>query len=280
MALGLFVIHAIWQTWINHQFFGTEFNIQEITDDFMAFLVMRFFLYIIIIGLVGGMVKLRENRRAANKSTQLQMELQKAKLMEIELKMNPEIIYPNLGYIKDKAGGSPELASQMVILMAGLLRKLVDNLESEKIKLSDDIQFFQMYINMIKLRLERVIETDVDIRGVYQQKRIPSMILLIPLLEELFFGKYSSYMELVNKIEYQAVKIDSVQSKIKLTFSALSTTDELQEYLDQEYLIESVNKQLSDFSNSSFRFNALVERDSLILMMSIFNYIEKREAYA
>jgi hypothetical protein len=279
MALGLFVVHAIWQTWINHQFFLTEFNIQEITDDFMAFLVMRFFLYIIIIGLVGGMVKLRENRIAANKSTQLQLELQKAKLKEIELKMNPEIIYPNLGYIKDKAGESPELASQMVILMAGLLRKLVDNLESEKIKLSDDIQFFQMYVNMINLRLERVVETEVDIRGMYKQKRVPSMILLVPLFEELFFGKYSSYMEMIDKIEYQAVRIDSVQSNIKLIFSNLSTTDELQDYLDEEHLIQTVNNQLSDLSSSSFSFNAIVEKNSLILMMSIFTRYEVGVSY-
>ncbi len=280
MALGLFVIHAIWQTWINHQFFLTEFNVHEIEDDFMAFLVMRFFLYIIIIGLVGGMVKLRENRIAANKSTQLQMELQKAKLKEIELKMNPDIIYPNLGYIKQKAETSPELASQMVILMAGLLRKLVDNLESEKIKLSDDIQFFQMYINMINLRLERVVETDVEITGMYQQKRIPSMILLIPILEELFFGKYSLYTESVQKIEYRAVKIDGMKSQITLTFSELSTIDELQEYLDNEGLIQTVNAQLSDFSTNSYRFNAVVESKSLVLMLSIFTHHEKRVAYA
>lgn len=246
----------------------------------MAFLVMRYFLYIIIIGLVGGMVKLRENRIATNKSTQLQVELQKAKLKEIELKLNPEIIYPNLGYIKQKAGIAPELASQMVILMAGLLRKLVDNLESEKIKLSDDILFFQMYINMINLRLERRIETKVDIRGLYEQKRVPSMILLIPFFEELFFGKYSTYLDQVSQIEYQAVKIDSVQSNIKLTFSDLATTEELQEYLDQEQLIKNVNIQLSGFSHNSFRFNAMVEKNSLILMMSIFNHFEKMEVYA
>jgi hypothetical protein len=225
------------------------------------------------------MVKLRENRIAANKSTQLQLELQKAKLKEIELKMNPEIIYPNLGYIKDKAGESPELASQMVILMAGLLRKLVDNLESEKIKLSDDIQFFQMYVNMINLRLERVVETEVDIRGMYKQKRVPSMILLVPLFEELFFGKYSSYMEMIDKIEYQAVRIDSVQSNIKLIFSNLSTTDELQDYLDEEHLIQTVNNQLSDLSSSSFSFNAIVEKNSLILMMSIFTRYEVGVSY-
>lgn len=280
IALGLFLVHACWQTFVNSVFFGMEFSIQEITDDFMSFLVMRFFLYIIIVGLVGGMVKLREHRLAANKESKLKLELQKAKLKEIELRMNPEIIYPNLSYIKLKAEKNPELASQMVISMAGLLRKLVDNLESEKIKLSDDIQFFRMYVNMVNLRLERMIETSIDLRGVYQQKRVPSMILIVPLLEELFFGKYSSYMDGLDKIEYQAVKIDSAQTNVCLTFKYLSTTEELQEYLDQENLIRSVNDLLSGFTESSYRFNATVGNNTLKLMMSIFTNQGHKEIYA
>ncbi len=279
-ASGLFVIHAIWQSFINHRFFGSDFNLSEITDDFMAFLVMRFFLYIIIIGLVSGMVRLRENRRAANKSTFLQKELQKAKLKEIELKMNPEIIYPNLSYIKMNAEDRPELASQMVILMAGLLRKLVDNLESDRIRISDDIQFFQMYINMVNLRLQRIIQTKSELHGVGKQKRVPSMILFIPLFEELFFGKYSSYMEQVDMIEYEAIKIDNTQTNVALTFRSLTTTDELQEYFDQEYLLINMNSQLSDLTKNMFQVSPIVQNNSLKLLMAVYTRIESNVDYA
>lgn len=271
MATGLFVIHAIWQSFINASFFGSPFNAQEIIDDFMGFLVMRFFLYIIIVGLVSGIVKLRENRRAASKSSRLQMELQKAKMKELELKMNPEIIYPNLGYIKMNAEHSPESASQMVILMAGLLRKLVDNLDSEKIKLGDDVQFYRMYINMVNLRLERVIETSVDIQGINTQTRVPSMVLMVPFLEELFFGKYSTYLDSVNKITYQVSRIDRTQTNISLLFQPLKSLEGLQDAFENETMIKLINQQLDQFTSNEFHFDVSILHGKLVLHMSIFS---------
>lgn len=279
MALGLFVIHAIWQSWINHQFFGSEFNVTEISDDFMGFLVMRFFLYIIVIGLVGGMVKLREHRKALNKSSQLQLELQKAKLKEMEMRMNPEIIYTNLGYIKKSAGENPEGASQMVILMASLLRKLVDNFDKEKVTIEDDIQVFQRYINMVSLRLERRIETQIQTNGVQNNHRIPSMILIIPFLEELFFGKYNAGTVGINEIIYRVTRIDCTQTNIQMSFEWLSLNEDLQNYLENDPLIEPIKRQFEVLSNSTLHFSTEIDNNRLILLTKMFTRETEGELY-
>ncbi len=153
-AFLLFIVHAIWQSVVNGLFYEDTIELMSFTSDFISFLEMRFLVYVIIVGLVNGLIKMRELQQFTIKQSDLNTKLQKARLKELELKMNPEIIYPNLSFIKEKATSNPNEASQMVILMASILRRLVDNMEDEKVRLSDEATFFKMYTDLIKLRLE------------------------------------------------------------------------------------------------------------------------------
>ena len=56
VAILLFLIHALWQPAVNTVFFKDSFEFANFTSDFISFLEMRFLIYVIIVGLVTGLI--------------------------------------------------------------------------------------------------------------------------------------------------------------------------------------------------------------------------------
>lgn len=278
VAAIIFVIHSFWQIYINSIFLVGNVDLNTFRSDFMSFLEMRYLVYITMIGLVGGLLKLREQTEISEKASMLSLELQKVRLKEIELKMNPEIIYPNLEFIKMRAIEKPEEASQMVILMAGLLRKLVDNIGEEKVRLNEEVLLFQMYMDLVKLRLSRTIDIKTQLKKLGENYRVPSMVFLIPLFEELFFGSYKIYTEEITSVFMYAERKSKKKSVIKIMLNGLSTKENLQEYLDNEPLFESINKLIGDFADEKFVLSAVVEEHFLTLNIDSYK-MEVAESY-
>lgn len=270
-ALLLFLIHALWQPLVNAYSFNEKLEVLNFTSDFISFFEMRFLVYVIIVGLVSGLIKLREQQLFTAKESILNLKLQKARLKEFELKMNPEIIYPNLGFIREKATTSPEEASQMVILMAGILRRLVDNIDKEKVRLSEEAAFFSMYTDLIKLRLETTSTVTISLEQELEKEKVPSMILIIPFFEELFFGKYAPIVKNFSEITFTAKKLtDHIISEV-ITIRGVLETQNLANALAKESLIDWINFQLQTLVKGNFAFKTQVKRDELILALETDN---------
>ncbi len=267
IALTIFIIHSLWQPYVSLFFFDRAYTLGRSLSDFIAFLEMRFLIYVIIVGLVSGLIKIREQKDIIVKQSELNLKLQKARLKELELKMNPEIIYPNLGFIRNKAETHPELASQMVILMAGILRKLVDNIENEQAKLSDESIFFKKYVELLKLRKEHPIEARVEIPSFLLNERAPSLILLIPLFEDLFFGDYKKYLDSVRKISFTVQSISKKEHKEEIILEEIQNADELMDLLEKNPMIKDINNMLEGLPNGVFSFSPNVKDSSLLLRL-------------
>ncbi|GAB5407721.1 MAG: hypothetical protein BalsKO_00860 [Balneolaceae bacterium] len=274
-AIVVFLIHSVWQQYINSVFLRSEFTYASIERDFMGFLEMRYLAYIIMIGLVGGMIKLREHGKISLKESDLKLELQRARLRELELRMNPEIIYPTIDYIKKYANRSPEKASQMVILLAGLLRRLVDNLEGDLVLISNDVQLFILYRDMLQLRKQKPIRFEKEIDEAALNKKIPPMILLIPFLEESFFGIHESFFETVDTIKYSVDYENDRISLVEVSFYPLSNTTELEHNLRRNNFLDKINKVLDSATNSEYVLSSKVDTDLLRLRLSEPENIDK-----
>ncbi|RNC83796.1 MAG: hypothetical protein ED557_08445 [Balneola sp.] len=273
-SASIFVIHAIWQVFVNSVFFGTEFNYIRVERDFMAFLEMRYLCYITMIGIAGGVIKARLHGKEMVKESELKLELQRAKMSELELKLNPEIIYPNLLYIKEKTKENSELASQMVISMAGLLRKLVDNMERGYNPLMEETKLFELYSEILKLRKEVTLNIKTNVSKLEIDEKVPPIILLIPLIEELIFGKYTAYLNGFDTLGYQANKIDKKRLTIALRVEPISTTEGLLEFLEKEPLTKVIEANLTQLNRDS-EFYSYIEDQALVLAIS--SKREKRE---
>lgn len=269
IALVVFVIHNVWQVYMNSIFLGTMFGWQEVFGDFMSFLEMRFLAYVTIVGLVAGLIKIREQRKIVERESELKLELQKARLKEVELRLNPEIIYPNLQFIKTKAKESPEEASQMVILMAGILRKLVDNMDEEKVSVSENTQLFRMYANLVKLRLEKALEVDLGDDKFSGSQKVPSLILFIPLLEKLMFGEYNTYSCSISGLGYHCKKGPDSELTLNISIDGIRNGKELQQTLESEPEIKNIVQLLEGFSNHDHTLKYSVTGNKLELIIVV-----------
>ncbi len=265
IALTIFIIHSFWQPYISLFFFDRTYTLEQSLNDFVAFLEMRFLIYVIIVGLVSGLIKIREQKNIIVKQSELNLKLQKARLKEIELKMNPEIIYPNLGFIREKAETHPELASQMVILMAGILRKLVDNIENEQAKLSDESVFFKKYVELLILRKGHMVDASVEIPSDLLNERVPSLILLIPLFEDLLFGKYEKHLNEIQKINFTVRKTEKHELIEVIEFVGVRNGDALIKSLKISSLIHGINELLGGLPDGVFSFNPYIRGSVLVL---------------
>lgn len=231
LLVAIFFFHTFWQSGANSLFFGQKFTRSVLIQDFFVFSKMRFLVYLTISGIFASLIKLKEYQEIKVKGSELNVQLQKAKLREVELKLNPEIIYPNLAFIREHTLEKQEEASQMVILMAGLLRKLVDSLEDDKIKLSEESEIFRMYTDVCRLKLQRFIEVDIHIDQQLSDKQVPSMILLIPFIEELLFGEFASFSKEFQRFVYSATKNSEGYFQITLELHGIEVNEEICEVL-------------------------------------------------
>ena len=269
IALVVFVIHNVWQVYMNSIFLGTMLGWMEIFGDFMSFLEMRFLAYVTIVGLVAGLIKIREQRKIVERESELKLELQKARLKEVELRLNPEIIYPNLKFIKTKAKESPEEASQMVILMAGILRKLVDNMDEERVSVSENTQLFRIYANLVKLRLEKTLYVDLGDDKFSGSEKVPSLILFIPLLEKLLFGKYKAHTSSISGLGYICKRGTESGFTLNISLDGIQGSKELQEALEWETEISNIVQLLEGFSSQSHTLKYSLNGDKLELIVLV-----------
>lgn len=278
VALVVFVIHNVWQVYMNSIFLGTEFGWMEVVGDFMSFLEMRFLAYVTIVGLVAGLIKIREQRKIVERESELRLELQKARLKEVELRLNPEIIYPNLRFIREKAKESAEEASQMVILMAGILRKLVDNMDEEKVSVSENTQLFRMYSNLVKLRLGKSLDVDLGNEKFSGTEKIPSLILFIPMLERVLFGEYQLHTHTISGLGYHCKGSKEKGLAYTIFIDGIENGKELLTKLETEEEISNVVKLLEGFSDQKYSLKYSVTANRLELIVSVIE--EKELMYA
>ena len=270
LALGVFTIHAVWQQFVNSYFFESKFTFTMVVHDFVVFSKMRFMVYVTVVGLFAGLLKLRKRQQMQLKNAALSLELQKAKMREIELKMNPEIIYPNLNFIKTKTIDKPEEASQMVILMAGFLRKLVDTIDEEKLKLSDEISLFKLYTDVCRLKLQRYIDVTATYDPKYAHTKVPSFLLLVPIIEELLFGAYKQLAHDFSGFGLLAKFDSDNQIQIQIQCNGLSKAKECASMLKKDvHLIESQQMMNELEYDEHYELVAAAKKQTLILSITV-----------
>lgn len=267
IASTIFIIHCFWQPYMNSIFFGSEYYLERSLNDFIAFLEMRFLIYVIIVGLVSGLIKMREQQEIIVKQSELNLKLQKARLRELELKMNPEVIYPNLSFIRNKAEKTPELASQMVISMASILRKLVDNFDHEQAMLSEEVNLFKSYAELLKLRLERSFEIKIKLSSEIEAERIPSLILIAPLFEELFFGGYEKHCQSVKEMLLKVKRISESKFEVSISIKNISGAELLSDQIKNDPIVKAIQELLDNIRNGTFVFKPLIEGSNLVLTL-------------
>lgn len=269
LLISLIAIHSVWQVYFNSVFIGTNFTFYTVRADIIWFLNLRVLIYIISIGLVAGIIKIQEKENHLVEQSGLRLQLQKASFKELELKLNPEVIYPNLAFIKHNVHDKPDETSELVLNLSKQLRILIDNIDEERIPLKKDILFFEYYFQAVHLRLDRPLTTCVDVTDDCLNVEIPSLVLLIPFLEDLFFNKYATFTQPVKKVIYQSGRDETGFTQLVLEMYYVNDPKILLREILTDPKFNEINALVAAYDGSSLKAKVVENCLSIILTMPL-----------
>jgi hypothetical protein len=254
--LGIFMLfvacHASWQVFVNSQFLNSVFSTDYVLKDALYFINMRVIIYVIMGGLVVGINKIQERVNYELKESELRLSLQKEKLRQIEFKLNPEIIYPVLNYVKKHAVEEPEKSSTLVLNLSQQLRLLIDNLDEERLPVDKDLRFYRSYFENVCTRLEKGFQIIDQVRDEYLNVKIPPSILLVPFFEELFFGRYARFFETVERVTYRSKESTEDHIYLCLEFYPVKNSEFFNHRMRDDGKLEEIRNFLNHFNKSLF----------------------------
>jgi LytS/YehU family sensor histidine kinase len=124
-----------------------------------------------------------------SKIEKMQEEMEKAKLnAELALLKNqisPHFFFNTLNNIYSLIGINAEDSQKAVLKLSKLMRYLLYESEQGNTRLSNEIDFMNNYIDLMKLRINDKIELSVSFPKKYEDKNIPPL-LFIPFIENAF----------------------------------------------------------------------------------------------
>ncbi|MDX1641518.1 MAG: histidine kinase [Balneolaceae bacterium] len=280
LFLVLFIgIHSSWQVFSNSMLLPeAAFNLDEVFLDVVAFLNMRVMVYLIIIGLIAGVKRIEEKENYKLKESELRLKLERAKVRKIELRLSPDILYPTLGYIKDHLQERPDEASRLLINLSKQMRILIDNLEEETIPIKEDIRFFNYYFEGVEIRLRRELSIVADVDKELWNIRIPSLVLLAPFFENLFFGSYKKYTKEVDTIVYRSHRARKGYIKLSIQLDSIDQGRHISRVIQDDENYRNLTKILQHYEGSSLE--PIAEGDKLYLFLDFKYRPEQEEVYA
>ncbi len=124
-------------------------------------------------------LRLRDEKlRAAT----LRSQWMSSRLRALRMQLNPHFLFNTLHTILALIGREPAVAKNMLLRLSDLLRRVLEEGESEQIPLSREIEFARNYLDIQRLRFKGRLTVEVDVASDARGALVPTMILQ-PIIE-------------------------------------------------------------------------------------------------
>jgi len=158
-----------------------------------------------------------------SQTEKLQKELEKEKLNSelafLKNQISPHFFFNTLNNIYSLISVNAEDSQKAVLRLSKLMRYLLYDSEHGNTKLSNEIDFMNNYIDLMKLRMSSKISLDVSFPEKYEDINIPPLIF-IPFIENAFKHGISyrgkSFIEISMTTEKESVKFRCANSLVKI----------------------------------------------------------------
>ncbi len=145
---------------------------------------------ILILILVVGLsvaIKISQKWRDAEKERQqLEQERTEAELTNLKNQLNPHFLFNTLNNIYSLIAISPEQAQSAVLELSKLLRYMLYENTQSHIAIEKELEFNRNYIELMRLRLARHVQVDVNIPSQLCPGKLIAPLLFISLIENAF----------------------------------------------------------------------------------------------
>jgi len=163
---------------INHIFFSQANKDRDIT--LFLVLIMTFNLSILILGwsLIYFTFQFFFNfKRSEVEKWKLEAAVKDAELIALKSQINPHFIFNSLNNIRSLVIENPEKARDMITHLSGLLRYSVQFNNREKVKLEDELEIVQNYLNLESIQFEDRLRYRLEIKPETLEMQIPPMAI-------------------------------------------------------------------------------------------------------
>jgi hypothetical protein len=134
------------------------------------------------LALATGFATYRRLRDSELRSAALERALSAAQLAALRMQLSPHTLFNLLHTIRGHIGWDPPAAQAMVVQLADLLRRLLNAGEHEFTRLSDELQFVRLYLELQQKRFADRLTIAVPPLEAAAHAWVPSLILQ-PLVE-------------------------------------------------------------------------------------------------
>jgi len=161
---------------INHSFFSLADEEKKLTPFLVA--IMTFNLSVVILGwsLIYFTFQFFFNfKRSEVEKWKLEVAVKDAELIALKSQINPHFIFNSLNNIRSLVVENPEKARDMITHLSGLLRYSVQFNNREKVKLEDELEIVQNYLNLESIQFEDRLRYKLEIKPETLEMQIPPM---------------------------------------------------------------------------------------------------------
>jgi hypothetical protein len=134
------------------------------------------------LALVAGFDFYRRLRDSQLRAAALERSLNAAHLAALRMQLSPHTLFNLLHTIRGQIGWDPATAQSMIVQLGDLLRRLLRAGERELSRLSDELQFVRLYLDLQQKRFSDRLTVRVPAQDTLPQVWVPSLILQ-PLVE-------------------------------------------------------------------------------------------------
>jgi LytS/YehU family sensor histidine kinase len=138
--------------------------------------------FAIIYGCIHVFGQLERGRKAELAAADLQAKLAVARLENLRLQLHPHFLFNTLNAISSVMYEDVRKADEMLSKLSDFLRIVLDSSGVQHVPLAEELRVEQMYVDIMRTRLERQLHVNVVVDGGARDAGIPFM-LLQPLLE-------------------------------------------------------------------------------------------------
>lgn len=127
----------------------------------------------------------RQYQERALMTSQLEMQLARARYQALEMQLQPHFLFNTLNTISALMDEDVQASRRVLTLLSDLLRSTLQAGEEHEVTLRREIGFIERYLEIQKIRFRDVLETEISIDPEVLNAKVPSLILQ-PLVENAF----------------------------------------------------------------------------------------------
>jgi two-component system, LytTR family, sensor kinase len=133
--------------------------------------------YAAIVGATHALEYYRRYRERELRASRLETELAQAQLQTLKMQLHPHFLFNTLHAISALMHRDVEAADRMMSRLSDLLRLTLENAGVQEVRLKQELEFLERYLEIQQTRFADRLEIEVDVDPTTLDARVPNLIL-------------------------------------------------------------------------------------------------------